>query len=55
MKTIEVIDKEVMFTMRVPAELRKEMKKRALIYNITLKEWVMRAILEQIKAEDQYR
>lgn len=39
----------------IPLELHKEIKKRALFVNITLRKWVIRAIIEKMKQEDKYQ
>ena len=38
----------------IDEELHKEIKRRALERNITLRRWVLRAIKQQIKYEQQY-
>lgn len=40
--------------LEINEELLKEIKIRALERNITLRKWVLRAILQQIKYEQQY-
>lgn len=39
----------------VDAELLKDIKSRALFKNVTLKKWVLQAILEKIAQEDKYK
>lgn len=38
----------------IPVDLHAEIKSRAALRNITIKKWVLRAIMEQIKKEKQY-
>ena len=38
----------------LPEELHNDIKKRAIDKNISMKEWVLRAISAQIKQESQY-
>lgn len=40
--------------LEIDEELHKEIKRRALERNITLRRWVLRAIKQQIKYEQQY-
>jgi predicted HicB family RNase H-like nuclease len=39
---------------QIDEELHKEIKRRALERNITLRKWVLRAIKQAIKYEEQY-
>jgi predicted HicB family RNase H-like nuclease len=40
--------------LQIDEELLKEIKKRAINRNITLRKWVLRAIKQAIKYEEQY-
>ena len=41
--------------LNVSDELHKEVKSRAVYKNISMKKWILQAILEKIKKENQYQ
>ncbi len=47
-------DKRIRITFDTDINLRAEIKSRAARRNISLKTWIERAILEQVKREDKY-
>ena len=42
------------FVIEVNDEFHQEIKKRAQEKNITLRKWILRAIIQQIKTEEKY-
>ena len=51
LRSMKVIIKRL--SIEIPSKLHKEMKVRALFRNITLRKWVMLAIMERIKKEKE--
>lgn len=41
--------------LEVPEEIHKEVKSRAIFINISMRKWILQAILEKMAKEDQYR
>jgi len=39
----------------IPLEIHNEIKKKAIFHNISLRKWVLQAIMEKITKEEQYQ
>lgn len=39
----------------IPLELHNEVKKQAMFINITLRKWIVRAIIEKIQRDKKYQ
>lgn len=53
--TKELRDNRVRLSMDVPTGLHLQLKEMALHHNCTISSWVMRAILDKLKQEEQYK
>ncbi len=51
----DTTSKRITLTIGIPETLRKDIKIRAVNRNISLRIWVLRAIMEKIKMEDKYK
>jgi predicted HicB family RNase H-like nuclease len=47
--------KQKRLTLEISAELHNKVKHEAIYINVTLRKWVIRAILEKIQREEVYR